>query len=667
MRITALLFLLFTSFQVASKSANDEFFDLSIEELLKVEITGVSSQVELYKTSPANVSVFDQSLIKLTGADTLLDLIRYVPGFQLFRGDDKNAYALGARGKVLGASSRQVLLVIDGIRKDVWWSGGSFYDFNHLSLTNVAKVEFIRGALSHIYGSNAYLGVINIVTKSNVKDVTLMANDKAKRLDTNFSFSQHGFEHSLHLNILDSKGERYNVINKLNGNTSPITDPLSVLQLDYRVAKDNWQITLNHYDSAQNKFYVTGFNSETFNKRENKRSEITATINNQLSDDQHLTSHVFYRDFSLDGSYEILGTGSLAMVSIPSSAQPARIQPAFNEQSIGITSTLNTEINDKLSYQIAAELIYSDLIKAEALSNYNVEDLLAQLFPVDSFEDLQYKASLTNPATETKAAIQALIDYEHSFARLSVGLRYDNSDISGDTVTPRLAMVKPITDKQSVKLIYAESFRSPTAVELYTKNTGVILGNPELKPEIVKSTEFIWLYDHKGNRLNITFFENKFKNEITDQFGEGFRTFVNSGNTSNTGLELGFVLPFTQNMTLSGNYTKMFEQNADMYRLAKEFARIHVNYFYSPTLYTNLTAEYTGKRAYLNLDNEITAISGYHNVYANMTWQYSNTVSIKLTVNNLLNSNHFNPSFNASAQAIPTPSRDIQLSAKWRF
>jgi len=142
--------------------------NLTLEELMKVEVASVqgASKFEQKVTeAPSSVSIVTADQIKKYGYRTLADILRSVRGF--YATYDRNYSYLGARG--FGRPSdynNRFLLVIDGhrVNDNIYDSAFIGTDFI-LDVDLIEKVEIIRGPGSSLYGSNAFFGVIHVITK----------------------------------------------------------------------------------------------------------------------------------------------------------------------------------------------------------------------------------------------------------------------------------------------------------------------------------------------------------------------------------------------------------------------------------------------------------------------------------------------------------------------
>ena len=136
---------------------------LTLEQLANVQITSVTKEPERAFRTPAAISVITQEDIRRSGAKTIPDVLRLVPGVEVAQ-IDSNKYAIGIRGFV-GRLSKQVLVLIDGRSVYTPLFAGVYWEMQDTLLEDIDRIEVIRGPGGTIWGSNAINGVINIITK----------------------------------------------------------------------------------------------------------------------------------------------------------------------------------------------------------------------------------------------------------------------------------------------------------------------------------------------------------------------------------------------------------------------------------------------------------------------------------------------------------------------
>ena len=141
-------------------AGSEDLTTLDLDQLLSMEITGVTRRAGSYAKAPAAIFVLTGEDIRRSGARTIADALRLVPGLQVTR-TSAQAYTVTARG--FGGDKLQVLLddrsVYTPLTSTVFWDVFDTY------LDDIARIEVIRGPGASVYGANAVNGVINIVTK----------------------------------------------------------------------------------------------------------------------------------------------------------------------------------------------------------------------------------------------------------------------------------------------------------------------------------------------------------------------------------------------------------------------------------------------------------------------------------------------------------------------
>jgi iron complex outermembrane receptor protein len=138
-----------------------------LEQLGNVEVTTASKEPEQVWRTPAAVYVLTQEDIRRSGATSVPEVLRLVPGVEVAR-IDANQWAIGIRDFGSGFS-KSVLVLIDGRSVYTPLYAGVYWDVQNVLLDDVERIEVIRGPGGTIWGANAQNGVINIITE-NSKD-----------------------------------------------------------------------------------------------------------------------------------------------------------------------------------------------------------------------------------------------------------------------------------------------------------------------------------------------------------------------------------------------------------------------------------------------------------------------------------------------------------------
>jgi iron complex outermembrane recepter protein len=140
--------------------AKQDLTELSLQELLDVQVTSVSKHAEPLRHAAGAVTVVTGEDLRRTGARTLAQALRLVPGLQVQR---TNAYSYTVTSRGFSGDKLEVLL--DGRSVYSPLTSTVFWDALETSLNDVDRIEVIRGPGATLWGANAVNGVINIVTK----------------------------------------------------------------------------------------------------------------------------------------------------------------------------------------------------------------------------------------------------------------------------------------------------------------------------------------------------------------------------------------------------------------------------------------------------------------------------------------------------------------------
>ncbi len=144
--------------------AHNDYFDLSLSELTQITITSVSKREESVAESAAAVFVITQEDIRRSGATSIPDLLRMVPGVQVAQMDASD-WAISVRG-FNRQFSNKLLVMLDGRTVYTPLFSGVFWDAQQVMLEDIERIEVVRGPGGALWGANAVNGVINIISKS---------------------------------------------------------------------------------------------------------------------------------------------------------------------------------------------------------------------------------------------------------------------------------------------------------------------------------------------------------------------------------------------------------------------------------------------------------------------------------------------------------------------
>ncbi len=156
--------LVFACLAYGEEDSTGSLAKLSLEQLGNTEVTTVTKEPVKLSRTPAAIYVLTQEDIRRSGATSLPEVLRLVPGVEVAR-INSNQWSLGIRG--FGSRlSRSVLVLIDGRSVYTPLFAGVYWEVQDTLLQDIDRIEVIRGPGGTIWGANAVNGVINIITKN---------------------------------------------------------------------------------------------------------------------------------------------------------------------------------------------------------------------------------------------------------------------------------------------------------------------------------------------------------------------------------------------------------------------------------------------------------------------------------------------------------------------
>jgi iron complex outermembrane receptor protein len=135
----------------------------SLEDLMNISVTSASKREQKVSQVAAAMFVITDEDIRRSGALSIPDLLRMVPGLDVAQ-INASTWAISARG-FNHQKADKLLVLIDGRSVLTMIYGGVFWDTQDVPLEDIDRIEVIRGPGATMWGSNAVNGIINIITK----------------------------------------------------------------------------------------------------------------------------------------------------------------------------------------------------------------------------------------------------------------------------------------------------------------------------------------------------------------------------------------------------------------------------------------------------------------------------------------------------------------------
>jgi len=189
-----------------------------------------------------------------------------------------------------------------------------------------------------------------------------------------------------------------------------------------------------------------------------------------------------------------------------------------------------------------------DLYRIKDSNNYTLP-------PLGTVQDVTDIAPFILP--HSRSVNYVYVQDEWAFTKdwyLTAGVRHDRYSDFGDTTNPRIALVWETAYNLTSKLLYGRAFRPPSFSELYNINNPVLIGNPNLKPETIESTELAFVWQATSTlQANLNMFNYQMK-DILRPDTSGLAQ--NAGKQNGQGFEAELVWDASANVRMSGNYAQ---------------------------------------------------------------------------------------------------------------
>lgn len=254
MKPAALHLLLLPFVSLAYAESDVDLFDLSLDQLSQIRVSSATYTERSLLDIPASITIFTGEQIHNMGILTLEELANYVPGFQSQRSGVKaHIRPISARSYRKNDAGNEILVLLNGARLNDGNGGGVFSMISELPVSNAARVEFMRGPGSAIYGGNAMTAVINIVTREEGNDFSLGSGSEARE---SMLLNYYSAGNSLHFEQYRDKGQVYRGLPD-NNNTrfDEFRDPNERRHLFISRKRDNYFLQLY---AGRNEFKTFG-------------------------------------------------------------------------------------------------------------------------------------------------------------------------------------------------------------------------------------------------------------------------------------------------------------------------------------------------------------------------------------------------------------------------
>ncbi len=548
--ISLLLWTLIAAPVVASGQSKD-IMDLSPEVLKDVQVYSASLYLQNDREAPSSVTVITADQIRQFGYRTLADALRSVRGFDITY--DRNYTYVGVRGfSRPGGYNDQILLLVNGHRlNDSVYEEADLGTEFPLDVDLIERIEIVRGPSSSLYGTCAFLAVINVITKNAQSAAGVELSSDAGGFDSyrgrvTIGGTYHAVDALFSATIYDSIGATHLFFPAFD---NPATNYGIAQDADRDSSRSFYaslhfhHFTLEALGATREKGIPTASFGQDFDDNRSQTidtsSHFKLLYSRPILHDAEFTANLYFDRAIYHGVY----------VYPPVTGQ---VTDVLNEDaSRGDVLGINVRGTKTLwqKHKATAGMEFRDNLRQDQ-TNYNISPFNPVLNDLRSSQE--WAGFVQDEFTIRKGLI------------LDAGLRHDQYQPFGGTTNPRVALIDSPMKRTTFKLIYGQAFRAPNDYELYYGDHVSIEPNPALRPEKIRTEEFFWEQDVGADfRISASAFANQFADLIDQQIDRknDFIVYENSESAHSRGFEVEFGGKIPSG--IEGRLSYMLQKTAD--------------------------------------------------------------------------------------------------------
>ncbi|MFT5660148.1 MAG: outer membrane cobalamin receptor [Sulfurimonas sp.] len=568
---------------------------------------------ENIKKTPASVTVIQEEQIEAMGAENIYDILKTVPGIDASGG---NVYT--DRVSVSGIQtwfSEKVLFLLDGHSLNVdYLNGGATSAYKDIPIELIKRVEVVTGPSSALYGENAFMGLVNIITKK-AEDIdgtiVTIKGGSNEAAAVNLHYGKKYNEFAVTANI-NSKQENEKIfVESQNKETNP---EINSFNSHLSLVHDYGFYFMGNFNKTNDKSkygLMNVLNDIDYSKKETILLE--TGYKSSLNKNLDIHARVYYDNFDVENIWYM-----------PYSS-PSVLEYLYTTRKIGseILLTYSGE-----NFSLVSGISYE---KQSIKDPYQGE--------LNGVEEPNF---IDEVDREVKSLFSELLYDVNDDFRVNVGVRYDYYSDFGSTINPRIGSTYSINKTNTLKLMYGEAFRAPTFAELYNKNNPAFVGNQNLKPETIKTTEITIINNDIDNtQLSFTLFKSDIDDLILVDASSGNK-YMNIGKIITKGGKIELKYELSRGSYVLANYSYQDAQNKttneDMPDVSKHLGYAALNYRAGSDYNLYIDAKYKGEQT-RGTSSFGAAIKSATIVNATLNIKdiFVDDMKMKLSINNLFN------------------------------
>jgi len=593
----------------------------------------------------ADVTTISSEDIERAGSSSLPELLQRQPGIEISN--------LGGAGKVStlsirGTSSTHSIVLIDGMRVGAATSG--FSAIEHIPLSQIEKIEILRGPASSLYGQDAIGGVIQIFTKKGVDGFKPYVGIGYGSYNTsNFQSGIRGGNNqtTYAINFSAMNTDSFSAFIPNPNNTSgAVTNAANLDKDGYK----NYSLSssLNHKINQDYEIDFQYFLSKGKNKFDQRFADFSPFVD--------------FKNEARQESYGLNLKGQINNAWQSSIKIGQSTDKYLDKQKFNLISNIQDSSLVDLYKTTQNQFTWQNNIKLNKGSLTLLYDFLEQKIKTT---DLYEKTQRTNHGLMVG---YSLIEDRHNF---QTNFRKDFNSAYDDAITGNIGYAYSINSNWTIASSYGTAFVSPSFNFLYSLADSTALGNPNLKPEKSKNIEGSIRYKDDAGSMSLTIFKNKIDDFIiysNPTFEEGSRTTTqNLNKVEIQGLTISGD-QFFGHLQIKGSVTAQSAKNEDtdkyLPRRATALGNLNLNYYIG---YWNIGIEETFSDKRFDDKENTVKLSGYTLTNIVADYKINDKLKLNLRLNNVFDKDYNLAAEGTSGFKYQTPGRSLFTNLRYDF
>ncbi|WP_196140351.1 TonB-dependent receptor [Aliikangiella sp. G2MR2-5] len=660
----------------------ETLLNLSLEELLKAEVSGVSRKKESLDFAPGIATVISQRQIRKLGAKNITDVLKTIPGLFTFNNYFNLTDQFSIRGNLAEDYNTKILFLINGHPSYHTLNTTFFSDM--IPLDAVERLEVVRGPVSVLYGTNALTGVINIITKTEKDSRTHAALERGShgttivKLDSQlnsennslfFAFeakSTDGYAQKILADEDDSFFSFKENEEVYSGNGGDISLGEEHTSLFAQLNNGNFTVDLSLF--AQDREQKQGISPSLYFRGSPFEIDIAALdfrYNYLLNENSKLRFVARYDSYRYDytvGNYQELDVG------LADSSREAT--GSWRGKKFGVEAIF--DYHDQYWELIAG--IMHDQYHGDRVSFETGETSSYWFAPEITGINANFELIPTD-TDNSDSALYANTKYQFNQNTNGVlGLRYTDNEQSGSHFDYRIGSIAALNSSTTLKILWGTAYRSANLNEYNVSATPVIKGNAQLDFETLQGLDVALVY--KGDRyaLNVSYFWNETDNEITTrpiidpEVGFEVPTYTNVEGKRTQGLEYDF------SYIISGN-TQFYIRGSELFKVTDRETGADIQGETIRSIHASGISMQFNDQFSLNINSiyngEWNGEGAYHLINVYSQYQLTQKIQLYLQAHNLFNTEYSYSIWQGNWESERLPSGDprsvyLGLLYRWR-